>query len=100
MNPETLERLALDRALGQLSPDVGSLLDDYFATHPEASHMDGAYRETVQLAAAALERPGKITGIPARKTVSVRPRRAREAAALAAAFVLGATLVVALPQLR
>ncbi len=100
MNPQILERLALDRALGQLSADVVSLLDDYLATHAESSRMDNAYRETVQLAVAILNKPGKITETPPRKTASLWRGRARDAAALAAAFVLGATLVVALPHLK
>lgn len=36
MNAETIERLAMDRALGELNEDAAVLFDTYLAEHPEA----------------------------------------------------------------
>ncbi|PTY03761.1 hypothetical protein DB347_21250 [Opitutaceae bacterium EW11] len=49
MKPETLKSLIVDRALGELPPDVGELLDAYLENHPDL--------------AAQAERTGKTTGL-------------------------------------
>ena len=50
MNPETIERLAIDSAAGQLSKDVEILLLEYLAQHPEEkkcfSDMQEIYNKT------------------------------------------------------
>jgi len=88
MNPETLERLLIDRACGALSDDVNELLDDHLAGRPElAAEID----ETVALARRALQ--------PARAVQLPPPRYARGASqawrvpvwavGMAACFVAG-----------
>lgn len=37
MKKESLDMLLVDRALGELSPEVAELLEEYFATHPNAA---------------------------------------------------------------
>ncbi len=50
MNPETIERLAIDSASGQLSEDVEALLREYLAEHPEENkyflEMQAIYNKT------------------------------------------------------
>jgi len=50
MNPETLESLLLDRALGELSPPVTALLDEHLARDPAAARQAAGLAETLQLA--------------------------------------------------
>jgi len=60
MRPETLERLLIDRAVGELSDDVNELLDAWLAGPPNAGV---EFAETVALAQQAL-RPAKPVVLP------------------------------------
>lgn len=90
MNAETLEALLIDRALGQLSPEVEVLLAEHLATHPEAAHSAAELAETVALAARVLQRPTPRLILPPRAVVPFSPRRTQRLLALAASFVAGA----------
>ena len=66
MNAETIERLAIDRAMGELNEDATILLDTYLTEHPEArewaenmSEICAQLRKTVEkrLKDAAVESP-------------------------------------------
>lgn len=99
MNAETLERLLMDRALGELSPDVESLLAAYLEHDAQA-----AARADEFLAAAAAARqvltkvaPAALPPYPALRLESVgRAHRrlvlVRNVAGVAAALVLGVGL--------
>lgn len=50
MNPETLESLLLDRALGELSPPVAILLEEHLARDPAAARRAAGLVKTLQLA--------------------------------------------------
>lgn len=50
MNPETLDPLLLDRALGELPPPVAALLDEHLARDPAAAQRAAGLVETLQLA--------------------------------------------------
>ena len=54
MNHETLERLFIDCASGELSPDVAALLDAYVRHEPELAGEAEQIRETLSLAKLAL----------------------------------------------
>jgi len=54
IDPEILERLLIDRALGELSPDAEALLEDYLARQPEASEEAQEIARTADLARCAL----------------------------------------------
>ena len=54
IDPEILERLLIDRALGELSPDAEALLEDYLAREPEASEKAEEIARTVGAARCAL----------------------------------------------
>ena len=90
MNAETLEALLIDRALGQLSPEVEVLLAEHLATHPEAAHTAAELAETVALAARLLKQPAPRLVLPARAVAVFPVRRSRRLLALAASFVAGA----------
>ena len=47
MNPDTLERLIMDDALGALEPDVRELLQAHLAQAPEAANHQAVIQETV-----------------------------------------------------
>ena len=57
MNPELLERLLIDRALGQLSPDVVALLSEHLGKNPQIAKLADELDETVMLATNATKRP-------------------------------------------
>lgn len=50
LDPQTVERLIMDDALGRLEPDVAALLKEYLAAHPE---MNADARQYAALAATA-----------------------------------------------
>jgi hypothetical protein len=54
MNPEILERLLIDRASGELSPDVVALLAAYVSTDSESASQAAQINETLDLAKQAL----------------------------------------------
>ncbi len=95
MKPEILEALLIDRALGQLAPEVAALLAEYLATHPEAGQSVAGWDETVALASQAMPRPTRRLALPPR-TVAIFPRRhpVRRLAALAASFAAGIGVAV------
>jgi anti-sigma factor RsiW len=54
MKNEVLERLLVDRAVGELPPDVEELLGAYLLQHPAARKEAAQIRETLRLARLAL----------------------------------------------
>lgn len=94
MNSETLETLLIDRALGQLSPEVEVLLGERLATDPAAARIAEQLRETVALAAAALPNPAQKLPLPPPTVALHAPRRTPQLLALAASFVAGAGIAV------
>lgn len=53
MKPELLERLLIDRELGELAPEVAALLEEHLAANPEPSARAEEMRELLQRARAA-----------------------------------------------
>jgi anti-sigma factor RsiW len=76
MKPEILETLLLDRALGELSPEVAALLDAHLAQHPDAAHRAAEFAATLQLARAATAAPA---GSPPRPLDLARLRQVQHA---------------------
>lgn len=91
MNTELLERLLVDRAFGQLSPDVAALLSEHLATHPDDEKLAGELAEVVTLAAAALKRPITVAALPTPIPALLWRQRAHHWLAMAASFALGAS---------
>jgi len=90
MKRETLERLFIDRALGQLAPDVEELLQAQIINDPPSAQLSDELAETVRLASELMK-----TGAPAANPhLPIRTWRrmemTRRALALAASFVIGA----------
>ena len=90
MNAETLEALLIDRALGQLSPEVEVLLTEHLAIHPEAAPTAAALAGTVALASSLLKQPAPRLPLPPRAVAVFPPPRKRRLLPLAASFVAGA----------
>ncbi len=90
MNAKILETLLIDRALGQLSPEVEALVADHLAAHPEAARTAAELSETVALAVRALAHPAPRLKLPPPAVAIFPLRRTRRALALAASFVAGA----------
>jgi hypothetical protein len=99
MKPENLEILLIDRALGELAPEVDELLGSYLARDPEAACQSGLLDATVRQARrAAVPPPARV--LPTLDTGRLRPalraQRRRERAGtwvrLAACVVLGLVL--------
>ncbi len=90
MNPETLENLLIDRAFGQLSPEVEALLSEHLAAHPDAAKTAAELGKTVALATAAMQLKEPALELPPRIIAGARWPRAHRVLALAASFVLGA----------
>ena len=90
MNSEALENLLIDRALGQLSPEVGALLAEHLAASPDDARAAAELGEVVALATAALHRTKLKLELPPRIVALPRWPRARRALALAASFAVGA----------
>jgi anti-sigma factor RsiW len=89
MNDEILERLLMDRCLGELSPDASALLDDWLGREPAAKAKAAELVDTLQLARHALRHD------PA--PAVLRPRFRAPAwipslAAMAACFAVGVGL--------
>jgi anti-sigma factor RsiW len=57
MKPEMLETLLLDRALGELPPEVAALLDAHLAQTPDAAIRAAEFADTLQLARTAVAAP-------------------------------------------
>ena len=94
MNTELLERLLVDRAFGQLSPDVAALLSEHLATHPEEEKLAGELAEIVALAGAALKRPIRIAAVPTPIPALLWRQRAHYWLAMAASFALGVSAML------
>ncbi len=92
MNTESLEALLLDRALGQLSPEVELLLAEHLASRPEAARTAAELSETVALAASVLKQPAPRLALPPQAFASLPSRRFQHVLALAASFVAGAVV--------
>ncbi len=90
MNAEILEALLIDRALGQLTPEVEALLAEHLAANPEAACAAAGLGETVALAGTVLRRPAPRLALPPPAVALFPPRRTRRVLALAASFVAGA----------
>lgn len=68
IEPNTLERLLTDQALGALPPDAEALLATYLAEHPEARALSSRIAQTVSVARTALADPvPQIPPFPAGK---------------------------------
>ena len=102
LNPETLERLLIDRALGALSPDVEALLASHLEGDRSASEDTQQLAVVVETARRALQGDApKLPPFPAEQLRRAQQRRRRAVvagggaafvAAVAAGLVLGAML--------
>lgn len=95
MKTENLDALLLDRALGQLAPEVIELLDEHLAQHPAAAVRAAKLQATVALAGAAVAVPvDDAAGLAerrfagARRTAGMR-EIARELLKVAACVAIG-----------
>ena len=97
MNPDALETLLIDRALGRHSPEVEVLLAEHLATDPQAAKLAAELEDMVALATKALVRAAPELTPPPRIEGRFWFHRANRVLALAASFAMGAalTLVVA-----
>ena len=93
MKHEALENLLIDRALGQLSPEVEALLSEHLATNPAAAQSAAELAEIVALATAAMRRDKPKLELPPR-TIIPQPRwpHAHRVLAMAASFAVGASV--------
>lgn len=105
MNPTILERLLIDRKLGELPPEAEALLEDYLQLNPEHRILAEGVERTLDAAGAVLGRavdgrnwplppqPLLTTGLaapgPWRIAILTWSRRAAVAAAIGLAFLLG-----------
>ena len=96
MKTEALENLLIDRALGQLSPEVEALLSEHLATNPAAEQSAAELGEIVALATTAMRRERPKLELPPR-TIIPQPRGpemkrllAKRLLAMAASFAVGA----------
>lgn len=98
MKRETINALLVDRALGELTPEVIELLNQYLADHPELAARAVSMIETASLARAALPRAQSTSVLPLpeppwRASNWLRSVTLRgEWLALAACLVLGAAI--------
>ncbi len=90
MNSEALENLLIDRALGQLAPEVEALLAEHLAASPGAAQAAAELGEVVALATAALHRTKPKLELPPRIVALPRWPRAKRVLAMAASFAVGA----------
>jgi hypothetical protein len=99
MKPEYLERLLIDRELGELAPEVMVLLEEYLELSPEVREQADTTRNLLQLARAATAGPREV---PQVKLGLERLRHAQQSAwwraraaewvRLAAAVAIGLSL--------
>jgi anti-sigma factor RsiW len=107
MDTETLDRLLIDRAAGELPPDTTALLDAWLEKEPEFAALARRTNETVRLAKLALDAARPVR-LPPLKTATLLPDRVRTSVVrrwrsdwvygMAACFVAG--LVAGLLVLR
>jgi len=74
MNPEMLETLLLDRALGELTPEVAALLEAEIARTPGAARRAAEIDATLQLAGDAIAMPN----LPPHRALDTAHLRAAE----------------------
>ncbi len=106
LNTETIERLLIDRQLGELSEDSSALLDAYLRTAPGMAAGENELARILQLAGHALRTTGSASDslslpgldLPRMRQAMTRPRPPRwlsrfspllAAAAIMSAFFLG-----------
>lgn len=96
MKLEELDRLLIDRAAGELAPEVAALLDEHLAHDPTAACRAAELHATMQLAraAVAVRAPESLPPLRPFAPVPIRESRARRALGgewlrLAAAIVVG-----------
>ncbi len=96
ISKEFLETLLIDRALGELSPEAGALIDAYLEKDPAAAEEARQISATLSLAKQALTPKSRVTLPPLRSPVVVSmprtvapPRRWMWPTALAATLALG-----------
>jgi anti-sigma factor RsiW len=94
MKSDVLERLLIDRAAGELSPDVAELLEDHLQHEPAARRAAGEIAETFRLARVALVKE-KVIPLPTRRPPLQVPMWAW---AMAACFVCGLSLGIFAPR--
>ncbi len=96
MKPEQLESLLMDRALGELDPEVAALLDEYLREHPEAQREAERWVRFVAVAGEAVRAVPPVTGTVGRVFLEVGARRLAVAAAVAvlALAVIGGIWIV------
>ncbi len=99
MKPETLEVLLLDRAMGELPPEVVELLETHLTHNPEAARRAEGLASAIQLARQAVARvpevPRRPLAVGQLRHVQMTQRRRAfiwELVRLAACVVLGLTL--------
>lgn len=99
MNPETLDRLLMDRALGGLSPDVEALLDSWLARNPDAAarardydSAAGAARQVLAINRDAMLPPLRIEQVRRLERTTRQLRIVRNIASLAAVLVIGVAI--------
>jgi len=90
MNNEILERLLIDRAMGQLSEDVEALLSVHLASSPAGRELAEEIAATVSLAAEVFPSARIATPVPSPIPRLIESDRIRRFLALAASFVVGA----------
>lgn len=111
MNTQTMERLLIDKRMGELSPDTAQLLDAYLALTPDSAALAAEIDTVLELAGRALEpavrdsaedlppfpaHPANALGRTRREKGWVRPIAV--AAAIVLAFFLG-TRTATSPQI-
>jgi anti-sigma factor RsiW len=98
MKTEMLDRLLFDRALGELTPEVAALLEEYLAQNPTAARRALELTATVQLARSAVALP-RETPCPLdldrlRRAEQVESRKVRSAEIFRLAVCLAIGLTV------
>jgi anti-sigma factor RsiW len=97
MKTETLDTLLLDRALGELTPEVAALLEDHLAQNPAAASRARELAATFQLARSAVAlpheapRPLDVERLRRAHQTERAGTRRREILRLAACLALGLT---------
>jgi anti-sigma factor RsiW len=87
MNQENVERLIIDRALGELNPDAAALLDDWLAREPRMKADAAKIEETLALARSVLSTTKEQPIV--QRSKSIRPVWIPWAVGMAACFVVG-----------
>ncbi len=97
MKPEIVERLAIDRALGELNEDAAALFDMYLAEHPEAQERARRMSDTCTQTRRAIDRRTQEADIRSPSS-RIRPhwvhwtRAGRVAALVAISLGIGVTV--------